>query len=70
MGKVVKIKVGHNGKGSGSEWQLDKVEIRRVANEGEETVQELTTFYFNGKVIRKGKQYEGKKYIFLSEFHQ
>jgi len=59
MGEIVKVKVGHNGKGSGSEWQLDKIEIRRVANESEETVEDLTTFYFNGKVIRKGKQYEG-----------
>ena len=66
MGEIVKIKVGHNGKGSGSEWQLDKIEIRRVANEGRETVEELMTFYFNGKVIRKGKQYEGKKLHHLS----
>ena len=61
MGEIVKVKVGHNGKGSGSEWQLDKIEIQRVPNEGQETLGDATTFYFGGKVIRKGKQYEGNK---------
>jgi len=59
MGEIVKVKVGQNGKGSGSEWQLDKIEIQRVSNEGQETLGDTTTFYFDGKVIRKGKQYEG-----------
>ena len=61
MGEIVKVKVGHNGKGSGSEWQLDKIEIQRVPNEGQEILGDTTTFYFDGKVIRKGKQYEGNK---------
>lgn len=61
MGEIVKMKVGHNGKGHGAEWQLDKIEIQRVANIGKEPLDDITTFYFDGKVIRKGKQYEGNR---------
>ena len=55
LGKIVTVKVGHNGKGNGSEWDLEKIEIKRESTDADSNVQ---TFYFT-KTIRKGKQYKG-----------